>query len=216
MMDQSTASIGHIREGRIRVLAYLIAQALAALAGGARRSTSSASRATRTATFTGMLRPGWNFSHQITEKVEHGAEEGDGERDGAESATARWAWSVEVMTLARRTFARRTCAQDYGEVAQGRARGQHRHRITRRYTEPLPGVRTMRVPLQGLALLLHAVRLAGEARKTARHLTSHNSAGDSIHVIDPATQKVVQVIQGAIEGRGPRHRFFGPMAGAFT
>src|SRR5438876_10850955 len=56
---------------------------------------------------------------------------------------------------------------------------------------------TMRVPLQGLALLLTLCALPAAAETARIYVT--NSAGDSIHVIDPATQKVVQVIEG-IEG----------------
>ena len=55
----------------------------------------------------------------------------------------------------------------------------------------------MRVPLQGLALLLTLCALPAAAETARIYVT--NSAGDSIHVIDPATQKVVQVIEG-IEG----------------
>src|SRR5207237_10802677 len=56
---------------------------------------------------------------------------------------------------------------------------------------------TMRVPLQGLALLLTLCALSAAAETARIYVT--NSAGDSIHVIDPTTQKVVQVIEG-IEG----------------
>ena len=55
----------------------------------------------------------------------------------------------------------------------------------------------MRVPLQGLALLLTLCALPAAAETARIYVT--NSAGDSIHVIDPTTQKVVQVI-GGIEG----------------
>src|SRR5205814_9099516 len=53
---------------------------------------------------------------------------------------------------------------------------------------------TMRIRLQCLALLLTLCALPAAAETARIYVT--NSAGDSIHVIDPATQKVVQVIEG--------------------
>ena len=50
------------------------------------------------------------------------------------------------------------------------------------------------------SLLLLALPLAASADTVRIYVT--NSAGDNIHVIDPATQKVVQVIQGIEASHG--------------
>ncbi len=55
----------------------------------------------------------------------------------------------------------------------------------------------MRIRLQALATALALTTLPAAAETVRIYVT--NSAGDSVHVIDPATQKVVQVIPG-IEG----------------
>jgi YVTN family beta-propeller protein len=55
----------------------------------------------------------------------------------------------------------------------------------------------MRIPLQVIGMVFALSALPAAAETVRIYVT--NSAGDSVHVIDPATQKVVQVIPG-IEG----------------
>jgi YVTN family beta-propeller protein len=55
----------------------------------------------------------------------------------------------------------------------------------------------MSIPLQAIAMVFALIALPAAAETVRIYVT--NSAGDSVHVIDPATQKVVQVIQG-VEG----------------
>src|SRR3974377_1097227 len=58
--------------------------------------------------------------------------------------------------------------------------------------------------LLGLALALASFSIPNSARAELVRIYVTNSAGDSIHVIDPATNKVVQVFKGpeAMHGIG--------------